>query len=344
MPDNRVCGFEFYPGELFIEIFGTKKYLTIVMVKVSVAMITYNHEQFITEAVSSVLNQETDFEYEIVIGDDCSTDGTRNLLLELQEKYPEKIKLHQRSENLGMLRNFASVLSDCQGTYIALLEGDDYWTDTKKLQKQVDYLDSHPGCAISFHDVMKLRDNGIFEPWTPAIEKKESYSIEDLFAGNFIPTCSVVFRAGLFEEFPDWYYKAALGDWTLHVLNAQHGDIGYLDDIMGVYRIHSGGTWSSRKNVQNIKDMIEAAELMKSSLNPEHILLLENSISKLERTLCQQLLTNGNFGPAIKFAFQVVKKNPHLKAAEYWLWIKSFARGCGHWLLSSLDRKKLVLL
>ena len=119
---------------------------------VSIAIPVYNHELYIAKAVESVLMQETSFDFEIVIGDDCSTDKTREILLSFKEKYPEKINLLLAEKNCGVLRNSFNIFKNCKGKYIAMLEGDDYWSYACKLQKQVDFLelnDDYTGC---FHD------------------------------------------------------------------------------------------------------------------------------------------------------------------------------------------------
>jgi glycosyltransferase involved in cell wall biosynthesis len=123
--------------------------------KVSVCMMTYNHERFIAQAIESVLEQKTSFDLELVIGEDCSTDGTRKIVAEYARKYPEKIKAMFRETNLGMTANGIQTLRECRGRYIALLEGDDYWTDPLKLQKQVDFLDVHPTCTACAATVTK---------------------------------------------------------------------------------------------------------------------------------------------------------------------------------------------
>ena len=119
--------------------------------KLSVAMITYNHERFIRQAIESVLDQKVNFDFEIVIGEDCSTDSTRTIVAELQQQYPDRIVALMRPHNLGAMRNLQETLAACKGQYVALLEGDDYWTSQHKLQKQVDFLDARPDCAISCH-------------------------------------------------------------------------------------------------------------------------------------------------------------------------------------------------
>jgi len=124
-----------------------------VAAKVSVIILTYNHENYIAEALDSVLAQETDFDFEIVVGDDASADRTPQILSEYAERHPDVLRLILRKHNLGANRNFVEVTRHCQGDYIAMIDGDDYWTRTDKLQTQVDFLDSHPDFAICGHQV-----------------------------------------------------------------------------------------------------------------------------------------------------------------------------------------------
>src|SRR5262245_7894840 len=162
--------------------------------KVSVCMITYNHERYIAQALESALVQETTFPVEIVVGDDCSTDSTNSVLQDLRRRFPERVRLLDRSSNLGMNRNFADVLANCRGRYVALLEGDDYWTDTLKLQKQVDALDAHLEWAICFHTTHCFHEDGAHPPYDyPPEPMKDVSQIEDLIEWNFMQTCSVMF-------------------------------------------------------------------------------------------------------------------------------------------------------
>jgi glycosyltransferase involved in cell wall biosynthesis len=214
-------------------------------VKVSVALWTYNHEQFIAQAIESVLMQQTDFEYELIIGEDCSTDGTRAIVVEYFRKYPERIRPLLHEHNVGGAANSIAVLNSCRGQYIALLDGDDYLTDPLKLQKQVEFLEVHPECSMCFHDVIVMSEDQQRESHRFCSPGQKQFStLEDLLEKNFIPTCSVVYRSGLVNKLPPWYYELSLGDWPLHVLHAQTGPIGYLDQTMGVYRLHRGGLWT----------------------------------------------------------------------------------------------------
>ncbi|MDF1549683.1 MAG: glycosyltransferase, partial [Bacteroidales bacterium] len=129
--------------------------------KLSVCMITYNHEKYIGQAIEGVLMQKTNFDIELLIGEDFSNDNTRNICMGYKNKYPDKIKLLLREKNIGMMRNFIQTLNTCKGKYIALCDGDDYWTDPLKLQKQVDFLEANPEYALCYHRVNILTHNGI---------------------------------------------------------------------------------------------------------------------------------------------------------------------------------------
>jgi glycosyltransferase involved in cell wall biosynthesis len=251
-------------------------------VKVSVLMLSYNQEEFIAQAIDSALNQQVDFYYEIVVGDDCSTDNTRGVLLDYQQKHSDRIRLLLHKQNLGFLgkKNLTETFKDCQGEYIAILEGDDFWTSPDKLQKQADFLDNQQNCAACYHDVTILNENGSQEQWPYPGFQKKIYTLDDLLGGNFIPTCSVMFRNGLFAEFPQWFFQSPMGDWPLHILNAHYGDIGFIDEVMGVYRIHSGGIWSSKNQVDTLHKVIHAAETMQQGLSSNHREKIENSIGR----------------------------------------------------------------
>jgi glycosyltransferase involved in cell wall biosynthesis len=210
----------------------------------SVLMITYNQEGYIRDAIDSVLCQRTDFKYELVIGDDCSTDRTAAIIAEYRDKHPDVIRIIEREKNLGPQRNFVQTLRSCRGRFVALLEGDDYWTSDDKLNRQVELLRSRPECAICFSRARVVTEDGSQEPWDYPLWDQAEYTLEDLLKENFIPTCTAVFRQGLLLEIPDWFYGLDFGDWALHLLLAQHGGVFLLSETMAVYRVHSHGVWS----------------------------------------------------------------------------------------------------
>jgi glycosyltransferase involved in cell wall biosynthesis len=215
--------------------------------KVSVLMITYNHESFIAQAIDSVLMQETVFPIELVIGEDCSKDRTREIVLEYQRRFPETIRLLLPVENLGANRNLVQTYEACRGEYIALLEGDDYWTDPHKLQKQVEFLEGHPDYVICHHDAIVVNEHRdlLMESPLPVTFKRD-YSEKELITGAWILTLTTCFR-NILTDTPPELTRVYNGDTFLFSLLGNHGKSKYLGDIIrpDAYRIHSGGVWSS---------------------------------------------------------------------------------------------------
>ena len=213
--------------------------------KISACIITYNHEGFIRVCLEGAINQEVDFEYEIVIGEDNSSDRTRQICIEYAQKYPNLIKFYPREKNLGMIGNWIETIQNCTGKYIALCEGDDYWTDPLKLQKQVDFLEANPDYVLCFHQVNILKTNGeIVEDFITNVP--ENYETIETLArlGNYIHTPSVVFR-NVVKEFPFEFEHSPIGDFFLYMMIAEHGKLKYLEGKMAVYRA-GVGIWSAK--------------------------------------------------------------------------------------------------
>ncbi len=227
--------------------------------KVSVSVITYNHEPYIAQAIEGILTQEADFDYEIVIGEDCSTDRTREIVLDYQARYPEKIRTILPERNLGQggMRMLVETLRDLRGEYVARMDGDDYWTSPHKLQCQVEFLERHPECSLCFHNVLHIYENGSpshnrFGPGRP-----EFTTTRDILRTCYIPGPSPVFRREVIAELPSWFLDVLWGDWALYIMAAEQGKLGYLDEVMGVYRIHPTGVWSSLARLDQIEGVID---------------------------------------------------------------------------------------
>lgn len=280
---------------------------------VSVWMITYNQESYIRQAIDSVLMQQTTFPYEIVIGEDKSTDRTREIVQEYQLRHPDIIRLRLARENLysQKLKPGIGVLHACCGKYIAMCEGDDYWTDPLKLQKQVDFLEANPECAMCFHSTITVYENTNHapEPFYPP-RQHARYSQEDLLAGNFISTCSAVYRASAIPDFPEWYYSLALGDWPLHVLVTENGSIGYLHEFMAAYRVHKGGVWSHSSDLRVLQGILEMAECLRRHFGSKHYGILTNGISWLHLQLAASLADNGDIRGARSHFAKCISEAP----------------------------------
>jgi glycosyltransferase involved in cell wall biosynthesis len=212
--------------------------------RVTVLVMTYNHERFIRQAIDSALMQRTEFDYEILISEDYSTDSTRQIVHEYAARHPH-VRLILSDQNLHCNEVVARGIRDARGEFVALLDGDDCWLSAEKLQKQVDFLDAHPECTLCFHQAL-VRDDIDGTPdwyWTPA-HQREFSTLEDIWMGNFIATCSTMFRRYALTPLPDWYSTFPVTDWPLHILNAEKGNIGYINEVMGLYRYHTGGAYS----------------------------------------------------------------------------------------------------
>lgn len=209
--------------------------------KVSVVTITYNHEAFISQALDSILSQQTDFAVEVVVADDASTDSTSDIVRDYAARHPDRVVPLVRPANLGIHANFVDALCASRGEYVALCEGDDYWTDPLKLQKQADLLDAKPEVSLCAHPVVRMWEDGE-EPdvvW-PDEQERADLRYEALLRGNFVPTNSTLSRR--LEDYSTIPDIMPL-DWYLHLRHARGSEIAMLDETMGVYRRHAGGAW-----------------------------------------------------------------------------------------------------
>ncbi len=204
-------------------------------------MLTYNQEDFIGQTIESVLAQKTNFNYQLVIGEDLSSDSTRAICEKYANQFPDKIKLLPSLERLGLINNFIRTIKECDGKYIAVLDGDDYWTDPFKLQKQFDFLESHPDYSIVYTGLRNLFPSGeVQEKRWPEI--KGPLTFDDLIFGNFIPSVTAFYCNKQFTvEIPSWTDQFPYGDWPIYLWLTRNGDkIGYIDEITGVYRKEIG--------------------------------------------------------------------------------------------------------
>jgi len=238
---------------------------------VSVVLITYNHEAYVGQAIDSVLGQRTDFEFELLISEDCSTDRTRSIIEDYQRRYPDRIRLFLSERNLCDNSVLTRAWQAARGRYVAVFDGDDYWTAPDKLQRQRDLLDAHPEYSGCCHNVMKVWEDGSRPagPYHPA-DKKPVVSEADVWMENGVASCSIMYRRSAVAAFPPWYVGAAYGDWPLHMLAARWGPIGYLPEIMAVYRKHGGGYWSGMGVVERQMRAIEFLQEAATQFGPEY--------------------------------------------------------------------------
>lgn len=233
--------------------------------KLSVAMCTYNHEAYIAQALDSALMQRTDWEFEIVVGEDRSQDNTREILTAYQQQYPDRVRLLLHPERQGVGSNLRQVLAACRGEYIALLDGDDYWTSPDKLRTQVEFLDSHPEYTMCCHPVrMYAQDTGQYTGiWGENPEPLRTWTLHDFLNGSYWPrTSSIVYRADSFSV-PDWITQVTNCDYVLITLCGDSGRFADLGpDAMSVYRVHGQGVWSGTEKVFRASETVNTRRLL----------------------------------------------------------------------------------
>ncbi len=224
---------------------------------VTVGILSFRHAATIRQSVESVLAQETDFPFEIVIADDCSDDGTVEIIEALQREHPDRIRLLLARENLGRHTgngrlNFIRLWRANRGRYFHLLDGDDWWTDTGKLAKQVGFLEHHPDCTLCWHRGRVIYDDDVpaegrlLEEIFPPGEFAEENDLDALLWANRCLTSSVLYRRGICDTLPDEFLHVRIGDWPLQILHARAGKAGFIDEIMSAYRFHAAGMWSGK--------------------------------------------------------------------------------------------------
>ncbi len=222
---------------------------------VSVVCTTYNHEKYIEDAIRGFLIQESDFPFEVIIHDDASTDSTASIAREYAQKYPNIIKPIFQTENQYSQGKKCIIIafSYTTGEYIALCEGDDYWTDSKKLQTQIDKMKMYPGCSISFHPCLRgyVKEGNNYSK--VIVSKKHAnnikiFSPDELIigGGTFCPTPSLIMKNKIFKMIPAWFSTVPVGDYFIQILGSLGGGALYLPDVMCFHRKNAPGSWGQR--------------------------------------------------------------------------------------------------
>lgn len=218
------------------------------IIKVTVVIVTYNHEKYIRKALESVICQETNFDFEVIVSEDCSSDATRDILMEYEREFEGRLSFIFSETNIHNMDVVTRAIRSARGKYIAFLDGDDYWVSKDKLQKQFDFMESHPDSAITYHDVVRVTEDG--KAVRVISGSPNRATIEDLIQGNFIPTGSCMTRRSAIADPPNWIRDLKSGDWPYHLLAAQSGYIDYVGGLVAHYRIHGDAVWSTRPLIE----------------------------------------------------------------------------------------------
>lgn len=292
--------------------------------KVSVLLITFNHAPFIARAIDSVLSQQAAFPFEIVIGDDASTDGTREIVAEYARRFPERIRTVLPRRNLGEGGNllFLEILRECRGEHIAFLDGDDYWTDDSKLQRQSAYLDAHPESSACFHNVRVVDEEaeGASRPANPP-DQPPVLDTALLLRGNVIETCSAMVRRSALDDIPAWLGRVDPQDWAIYLLASLHGPIDYLDREMGVYRRHARARWHGQSRAFYLRKSIGFYETVGPKLGPAVAPIVREELSRRCYDLFQVLEAEGDEAGARSFLRRAIAGRPS--------WMEDYVPGIG---------------
>ncbi|MCX7549975.1 glycosyltransferase family 2 protein [Xanthomarina sp. F2636L] len=259
----------------------------------SICCTTYNHEKYIKETLDGFLAQQTSFPIEIIVHDDASIDKTAEIIREYAAKdsriVPILQTVNQYSQNIKPWANY--VFPKVQGKYIALCEGDDYWTDPLKLQKQVDFLENNDDFELCFHNSKKyFQGKGEFEINTASSRMPSVTTVIDLVDYCFIATPTVVIRNNF--KLPDWFDYSPVGDWPLFFIQVGDGKIKKLDDYMAVYRVHEKGMWTGKSEIEKMQtDHDTIKMLIENRVLPEQAhKKLKKKFNKLKKKLIKEHL------------------------------------------------------
>ena len=245
-------------------------------VLVSIQCLVYNHEPYLRQCLDGFVMQKTNFAFEAIVHDDVSTDHSADIIREYAEKYPSIIKPIYEKENQysktdGSLIRIMNAAVDINAKYIAFCEGDDYWIDPYKLQKQVDFMEMNINYSMCFHDVYRLYGGKLQSSYRQYYRNTDACLYDVIINGGlFCPTASILLRKNIYDKYPDFAKRCHVGDYPMQIYMALKGKVRFMKDIMGVYRIGTEGSWTDRMrrlDANMIKDKMNDEICMLESFN-----------------------------------------------------------------------------
>ena len=275
---------------------------------VSVSLMTYNQEKYINQCIDSIISQITDFDFEIVIGDDASTDATPNIIYEYT-KNCTKITFIQRKENIGLHNNFMEIINHCKGDYIALMEGDDFWIDPYKLQKQKDILDEHPQVAFCFGNSITFTDTLENGKKTHSSVNNNPFDLHDYMKlGIRVPNNTKMFRMTSFpKQMPLIFYESIQWDWLLHIFMLLQGKAYYIDSTFLAYRRHENAIISDHNLERILQDAIYTVYNINKYIPEEFHVYFNHPLYELNALAFYYLKTR-EFSSFFKYYFKWLRK------------------------------------
>lgn len=261
---------------------------------ISVCITAYNDEKFIARCIDAVLAQQTNYDFEILVFDDHSTDRTAEITRTYEQKHPGIVKLIARPVNIGSPNNIARSIFECTGKYIARCDADDYWTDAGKLQKQIDFLEANPDFVICHHrSVIITPDSEVKERLS--MEQKDIAVFEDLFNGNFILSNTVVLRNN-FMPYPKWVDELTLEDWSIYVLYTQNGGkIKYFSEPMATHVKHGGGVFHTLYGLKRTLTILGSTYTTQKNFDRKYLPLFHKRMAKLYLEVIKEYKWSKNY-------------------------------------------------
>lgn len=239
--------------------------------KLNVLLVTYNHSKFIKETLQTITMQKTNFKFNIIVADDNSSDDTLKIIKEYEKECDIPFIYLESKKNHGITKNYQRAFKACDGEYVSIMEGDDLWTTPNRLQHHIDFLDEHCECVMSFNRYIVSNFDKASYTIQPHWAGSNSYELItsrnlaiDNCIGNF-STC--VYRNSELKKLPEELFELTAYDWITNIVIGKNGMIGYLTEVMSNYRIHEKGTWSSKTEEENIKDLIKHIDIYNDFTN-----------------------------------------------------------------------------
>ena len=325
------------------------KWKTFEKTLVSICCITYNHEKFIRDALDGFLMQQTDFSFEVLINDDASTDKTADIIREYEAEYPGIIKPIYQIENRysqGIKPMFKYNIPRAEGRYIALCEGDDYWTDPLKLQKQVNFLEKNDDYVICCHGAEKIKNDIKNGYWFKPPEEKDYYMLEDYIAygRSFMPTASLVVR-NYKDKFHEWIYNSPAGDmaFIMSTCLQNNGKIKRFNECMSVHREHDGGVYSSKnyldQQVFSIETRIYLRQMLPAKYEKYFKMGIQNVLQQIIANRDNLLKKNNELKVSLKHKDELIKHKDELIKHVY----NSYTYKLGNFFLFPVKKLKSKL-
>lgn len=299
--------------------------------KVSVSVTTYGHERYIARALDGILMQETPFDFEVVVGDDLSTDRTRDVVLAYRDRHPDRIRTVFPERNLGGGGKlmFVETVRACRGEYVAMLDGDDYWTAPDKLRRQAEFLDAHRECSLVFHDALRVREDGSAPPERYVPPGHPQFSgVEELLLSNFIPSPSPMVRREVMAEFPAWFFASPWGDYPLYFMAAERGLLGYVDEVMAVYRVHPAGLWSRLDAVAQARSSVAFYDTLPAEMRARHRGTLARVLARRHYAVARAHAECGQVAATARHLWTSLRADPRSAKVGHLQLLRMLLRAC----------------